>query len=117
MRDYSALDADNERAAEVRTYGWGNVEGKGKRWNAQWAKLRALVAEFDRGEVDDPCPTARHWGGLAIDADRERAERAVREGRWRRADCGRTSNTFYAEVAQRRAVLAASEASGTKGQP
>lgn len=93
----------------MAAYPDGNVSGKPESWNRRWADLRAYAGRIADGEIADPCGgRAMHWGGLTIDADAERAERAVREGRWRRLDCGDTRNAFYAEVAAR--VLSAQEA-------
>lgn len=87
LREYSALRARNARAAEVRAYPWGVVPDKTPAWNARWAALRQLVAEVERGQHEDPCPAAEHWGGR-MDPQR---------GRMIPARCaGATANTFYA---------------------
>lgn len=87
LRDYSAVNAKNDRAREVRTYPWGDVEGKPTAWNQRWKRLRQLVVEFASGQHEDPCPRAEHWGG-SMDKPK---------GRMIRARCAAsTVNTFYA---------------------
>jgi len=61
---YSALDANNPRAREARTYIWGDIENKPKEWNKSWAKLRNLVVRVLSGSVSDTCHGAIHWGSV-----------------------------------------------------
>jgi len=87
VRRYSAIDAHNPRAAEVRTYPWGDVPGKPEPFNQRWLRLRELVSEFADGRHSDPCPRAEHWGGSMDHA----------RGRMIPARCAAsTANTFYA---------------------
>jgi hypothetical protein len=61
----------------------------------------ARVERFLRGELPDPCPRAEHFGSRVLRADVERAERAVREGRWTPARCrGETVNAYFARGAR-----------------
>lgn len=65
LRAYSALDKQRTaRAREIRRYPWGDVEGKGKRWNRRWRAQRQYALRLVRGEVADPCPEATDWGGV-----------------------------------------------------
>lgn len=74
------------RALEVATFPWGDVPGKSEAFNRRWAALRRFVERAAHGEVRDPCPGARWWGGT-MDPPRGRMvpARCLRE----------TSNTFY----------------------
>jgi hypothetical protein len=60
---YSAIKRPTARALEVRMYPWGDVRGKPPRWNHKWARLRAEVAAWFRGERPSRYPRALHWGG------------------------------------------------------
>lgn len=87
-------------AGELRPTGWpASVSWRSHA--ARWRAVRETVRRFVRGKLPDPCerPT-HHWGGMRIEADRLRAERAVREGRWRAVDCGTTGNVYF-EVVRR----------------
>ena len=65
-------------------------------------RVRAFLA----GDSIDPCRgRATQWGAPNLASDLERAARAP----WRRVDCGKTANIFYARRAD---VLTAKEASG-----
>jgi len=90
---YSAIDARNPRAREVKRYPWGDVPGKGAGFNHRWQRLREVVSEFADGKHDDPCPRAEHWGG-SMDKPR---------GGMVPARCSmRTANTFYAVAKTKR---------------
>lgn len=87
LRDYSAIEANNERAREVREFPWGDIPGKAAAFNQRWQRLRELVVEVASGQHKDPCPRAEHWGG-SMDHPK---------GRMIRARCAATTvNTFYA---------------------
>ena len=67
------------------------------RFRPLWARVLAAAGTDVVFPPDNPCDgPPRHWGGLAIRADRTRAARALRAGWWRRLDCGPTRNAFYA---------------------
>lgn len=91
---YSALDADNPRAAEVRGYPWGDIDGKPAAFNRRWAKLRAYVTRVAAGDVRDPCGgRATHWGGTTD----------MPRGRMVPVHCATpTVNTFYRVAAEKR---------------
>jgi hypothetical protein len=96
LREYSAIDANNPRAREVRDYPWGDIPGKPARFNARWEKLRNLVVEVASGQRVDPCPRAEHWGGKM---DKP-------QGRMVPARCAvSTANTFYTLRPRRAAVM------------
>jgi hypothetical protein len=96
LREYSAIDANNPRAREVRDYPWGDIPGKPAKFNARWEKLRNLVVEVASGQRTDPCPRAEHWGGKM---DKP-------QGRMVPARCAvSTANTFYTLRPRRTAVL------------
>ena len=85
--NYSAINARNPRAEEVREYANEDVASKGRKWNTRWARLRTLSFELCEGRHPDPCPAARHWGGT-MDPPR---------GGMIPARCAAaTANTFYA---------------------
>jgi hypothetical protein len=87
LREYSAINARNARATEIRTYPWGDVPNMPESFNRRWQRLRELVTEFTQGKQSDPCPRAEHWGGT-MDHPR---------GRMIPARCAAaTANTFYA---------------------
>jgi hypothetical protein len=87
LRAYSALDAKNARAKEIRQYPWGDIPGKPEPFNQRWLRLRELVSEFADGLHTDPCPRAEHWGGSMDHA----------RGRMVPARCAAsTANIFYA---------------------
>jgi hypothetical protein len=87
LREYSAINARNARATEVRSYPWGDVPNQSEAFNRRWQRLRELVSEFAEGKQSDPCPRAEHWGG-SMDHPR---------GRMIPARCAAsTVNTFYA---------------------
>jgi hypothetical protein len=87
LREYSAINARNARATEVRAYPWGDVPQMPEGFNRRWQRLRDLVSEFVEGKQQDPCPRAEHWGG-SMDHPR---------GRMIPARCAAsTVNTFYA---------------------
>ena len=65
LHAYTALDAHNARAREVRGYPAGDVPGWTARLNRKWAALGEEVAAFFRGERLDPFPAASHWAGAA----------------------------------------------------
>lgn len=93
LSDYSTVHAKNARAVEVRSFPWADIAGKSDVFNRRWARLRALVVEFDSGQHIDPCPRAEHWGGKM---DRPR-------GNMIKARCAAsTVNTFYAVRAVRK---------------
>ena len=87
LRAYSAINANNPRAKEVREYPWGDIPGKPDPFNARWLRLRELVSEVADGRHTDPCPRAEHWGGSMDHA----------RGRMVPARCAAsTANIFYA---------------------
>ncbi len=68
------------------------------------------VLELADGHIEDPPPNpcdgmVEHWGGPGIPIDRERADEAVRLGRWRELDCGDTHNEYYAVLRRARTAL------------
>ena len=50
LREYSAIHAHNARAAEIRTYPWGDVPNMTDGFNRHWLRLRELVSEFVAGK-------------------------------------------------------------------
>ena len=87
LRDYSAINASNERARRVRAFPWGDIDGRSDVFNRSWERLRELVTEFAEGKHKDPCPRAEHWGGTMDHP----------HGRMVKARCAAaTVNTFYA---------------------
>lgn len=96
---YSALKSDSRRVREVRSWTADDVPGQSASWNRRWAKLRTLAADVLAGRVQDPCSARTvHWGGMSLRGDHERAQRALRAGKWVLARCSqRTSNTFFEE--------------------
>lgn len=101
LREYASVATPHPHAkltatqAVIRAYPWADIVAAPTWVNDKWRALRGLVLRWGRGEVGGTCP-AIHWGGLRIAADRVRADRAVKTGRWRVVDCGDTANTFYA---------------------
>lgn len=87
----------------VRGLSWGGDRPPGWPLKASWGEhagyWRAALdraAAWQLGMVADPCRgKSWHWAGMLIESDRERADKAVREGRWRRVDCGHTRNVFF----------------------
>ena len=69
------------------------------RWSAHlplWRSVLERSGRWARGEVRDPSRgRADHWGGMAHEADRRRAERAIAAGRWRRAEVPGALNAFF----------------------
>lgn len=93
---YSALSSRTPRARFARSLPWGNHPEKPDGWNASWQRLREHAAAVLRGEVADPCPRAAHWGSGSVRVDRERAARAISDGRWARVRCREVVvNRFY----------------------
>jgi hypothetical protein len=93
LREYSAINAHNPRATEVRSYPWADVPNQPDGFNRRWLRLRELVSEFAEGKQSDPCPRAEHWGGT-MDHPR---------GNMIPARCAAaTVNTFYAVKAMRK---------------
>ncbi len=83
---YSAINANNPRALEVRAFPWSDLPERSVSFNRNWRRLRDLVTEFAAGKLPNPCPRADHWGG-AMDHAR---------GRMVPAHCSTsTANTFY----------------------
>jgi hypothetical protein len=103
LRAYSSLErVHTPRAERIKRMPWGDVPGRTARFNARWAELRVLVTRFaaDPESVVDPTPAATHWGGMRLAADRERAERMIRAGKWQRARSvvgARLVNAFFSE--------------------
>lgn len=64
-----------------------------------WRRTLVLAEDVIMERVPDPCG-ADDWGGMRLEADRERAERAVTEGRWERVHCG-TLNAMFRIVRPR----------------
>lgn len=63
------------------------IERHPDKWRATVNRVRAFL----RGEVRDPCPSARHWG-MSHGIDLVRAQRAG----WQRVRCGGgTKNLFW----------------------
>ena len=63
------------------------------RWRQLLDRARAHLAQAPPVPCLDGTP--EHWGGLSLRADRVRAERAVRAGRWRRLTCPGARNAFF----------------------
>lgn len=66
----------------MRSLPWGELSG---RHGESWRRVRELVQAWGKGELEDPCPEALHWGGTT---DRPRRY-------WKAIECGITKNTFY----------------------
>lgn len=113
IQDYGrGLRAAGRRAVWVRNLrvdteapeGWG-APGSGS-VGLDWALFhRKFERVLVRARTDlifapmNPCDgIPRHWGGMRIAVDRERAAKAVREGRWKPLHCGPTQNGFFAQV-------------------
>jgi hypothetical protein len=100
---YSSLTRSHTpRAERIKRMPWGDVPGESERFNDRWRALRELVVRFaaDPTSVVDPTPAATHWGGMRLAADRERAERMIRAGKWKRARSvvgARLVNAFFSE--------------------
>jgi hypothetical protein len=89
---YSAVDADTPRAVRARAMPGNLTARELPRWRALVATVEGVLSGRVRA-----C-SATHWGSPHPSLpDHERAARAVREGRWRVVNCGRTANRFYAE--------------------
>lgn len=59
----------------------------------KWARLLELAGQVHRGELEHACDgEPHHWGGPVV--DRDRIERGIARGYWRRIDCGPTRNVF-----------------------
>ncbi len=98
---YSAIDSGTPRAREVSAYPDGDVPGKGDAFNRRWRDLRAYAALIADGDVTDPCPGADHWNARNLAPERDRAEKAIREGRRRLVRCREhTANMFTATTAR-----------------
>lgn len=92
---------------------WISERGWTERFRQKWldtlARADAWYASLWRGPEDGSgtAPSGatldcryrpHHWGGMRLEVDRQRADRALREGRWRRAECEGTSNGFFCVV-------------------
>jgi hypothetical protein len=107
---YASLGADNPRAAMARALPDGDASFLTQAENGRWGQVRVVSREALAGAIANPCPGARHWGGLKLGPDARRAAAAVQGGRWRQVRCVRkTLNTFFAEG---RATVAAVQAAG-----
>ena len=101
LREYSSVATPRrglwltQTQLTIRAYPWGDIAGKPPHINRRWARLRQVVAMWFAGDRVQPWCEAIHWGGLRIERDRLRANRAVLEGRWERIKCGDTVNTFF----------------------
>jgi hypothetical protein len=106
---YSALDSGTERAAQALRLPAGLDAAELPKWHA----LTSVVEGALSGRVKSPCGRADHWGARNLPRDRDRARKAIDEGRWRLLGCT-TANAFYAETGRRapERVLAAGVASG-----
>lgn len=77
----------------------GDVPGWSAKQNARWARLRAAVRATVEGRERSPCRGAQHLGSRTLRIDRERAERAINAGRWRRVQCTvPVTHAYFAEV-------------------
>ena len=94
---YTAIGDRSVRARLARQLTTGNEPTWNTADNARWHVLLGVAASALRGETADPCRGATQWGGLRIEGDRIRAERAVAAGRWVRVECD-TRNAFFREV-------------------
>lgn len=71
-------------------------DGIHKKHLPRWIKLLRLVDNWYLGRVRNPCKGAAHWGGMAIIMDRERAKKAIQEGRWTKVQCSEeTANDYF----------------------
>lgn len=73
---------------------WPKAAGPHQR---HWSRILRRLERWSNGEIPPRC-RASHWGGMDLPTDRARAERAIGDGRWVIASCGRTRNTFFAVV-------------------
>ncbi len=107
-----SLNKPTTRAAYAQRLPAGLSAREIERWDA----LVGVVEEALARTIPDPCPHATHWGSPSAQLpDVDRAERALREGRWRLVKCRtKTANAFYAENGPRARAkaLAAGVASG-----
>ncbi len=108
MRRYSSVArSQSVRARHVRTYRCDAViADEGARWNERWQDLCTLVARFDSdpSSVANPCVGARDFGGMKLPADKARAQRALKSGKWVLARCAagvRLENTFFTSAVRR----------------
>jgi hypothetical protein len=106
---YSAIDADNPRAAFARQLPAGAEPSWSPRENERWSMVREIAAAALDGRVSSPCRGARDWGAPNLANDVGRAQRAIDAGKWRRIQCG-TRNRFYGPASA--SVIAATEAAG-----
>jgi hypothetical protein len=98
-RQYSAIKANNERAAFARQLPAGDEPTWNAATNNRWRELRKVARQALAGRIADPCDGATDWGSPILKSDVERAMIAIEAGRWRFAVCTqKTFNVFYSEV-------------------
>jgi hypothetical protein len=81
----SAFKTDTYRSRTIRQLPWGTAP-LGHPWKTGWTSVRRFVESWLRGNVQDPCPEAMHFGG-PMDTP---------PPGWRLVQCGETRNRFYA---------------------
>lgn len=61
---YSTVSSQQKRAKIARTLFFGSILSMTSTWNNSWMKLHDFVKTVLRDEVEDPCPSAVHWGSV-----------------------------------------------------
>jgi hypothetical protein len=98
LYERGALRARNAHARLARALVWGDHAGWGEPDNRRWARLRAIALRLLAGDIPNPHPRARHFGSRVLRTDRERAARAIEQGRWRALPAKRGEvQAYYAE--------------------
>jgi len=88
----SPLKTKTERTQFIQTLPWGDPTSDAyKPFAKHWAAVRELVERWAAGDIPDPCPRAKHWGG-AMDRPKVKLQPV---------NCGLTRNIFYEEPATR----------------
>lgn len=77
-----------------------SLRGWNERYREQWLETVERADTWYGGEGEEVNCRYRphHWGSRRLFVDRQRADRALREGRWRRAECEGTSNGYFCVV-------------------
>lgn len=62
LKRYSVVNwRKNHRGREILSYKLSQ-KSKSEEWNEQWSSLVSHVRNVFQDLVEDPCPTANHWG-------------------------------------------------------